>query len=77
MQLTLSKINKFFHLNDELVLKGIKETAIKYIFLEEIDTREYNMGSWVINFNQPRWVYPLAIWHNEQHPKAFFLSVPK
>lgn len=49
----------------------IRNPAIKYIFLEEIDTRGYNMGSWVLNFNPPRWVDPLAIWHNEQSTMGF------
>jgi prepilin-type N-terminal cleavage/methylation domain-containing protein len=45
----------------------IKQPADRYVFVEEIDPRGYNMGSWVV---QPpgtnRWIDPLAIWHNKQ-----------
>jgi len=44
----------------------IKNPAMKYVFLEDIDPRGDNVGSWVMDFNPPRWVDPLAMWHNEQ-----------
>jgi prepilin-type N-terminal cleavage/methylation domain-containing protein len=45
----------------------IKQPAHKYVFVEEIDPRGYNMGSWVVNAPPSRsWIDPLAIWHNKQ-----------
>lgn len=45
----------------------IKHPADRYVFVEEIDPRGYNMGSWVINPPTSRsWIDPLAIWHNKQ-----------
>ncbi len=38
--------------------------ALKYIFVEEADPRETNMGSWVLNPKTRTWVDPLAIWHS-------------
>ena len=44
----------------------IKYPARRYIFLEDIDPRGYNMGSWLMRFNPLAWVDPLAMWHGEQ-----------
>jgi len=49
----------------------IKSSATKYVFVEDIDPRGYNVGSWVMNFNPPRWVDPLAMWHNERTTLGF------
>jgi len=49
----------------------IKRPAIKYVFLEDIDPRGYNTGSWVMDFNPPSWVDPLAMWHNERSTMGF------
>lgn len=45
----------------------IKQPADRYVFVEEIDPRGYNMGSWVVHPpGTNRWIDPLAIWHNKQ-----------
>jgi len=44
----------------------IKNPADRYVFVEEIDPRGYNMGSWVVNATGNSWIDPLAIWHNKQ-----------
>jgi len=49
----------------------IKGPAAKYVFLEDIDPRGYNVGSWVMDFKPPRWVDPLAMWHNEKGTMGF------
>jgi len=49
----------------------IKRPSTKYIFLEEIDPRGYNIGSWIMNFNPPRWIDPTAMWHNERSTIGF------
>ena len=48
----------------------LKRPASKYIFLEDIDPRGYNTGSWVMDF-PPSWVDPLAMWHNERGTIGF------
>jgi prepilin-type N-terminal cleavage/methylation domain-containing protein/prepilin-type processing-associated H-X9-DG protein len=48
----------------------LRRPASKYIFLEDIDPRGYNTGSWVMNF-PPSWVDPLAMWHNERGTIGF------
>ncbi|MEL7471866.1 MAG: prepilin-type N-terminal cleavage/methylation domain-containing protein [Planctomycetota bacterium] len=40
-------------------------------FLEESDPRGLNINSWILWLNQPRWVDPLTIWHNDSGVIAF------
>ena len=50
-------------------LAEIKSPGDKYVFLEEMDGRSYNMGSWVVwplELGIEEWIDPLAIWHNEK-----------
>ena len=49
----------------------IRNPATKYVFLEDIDPRGYNRGSWVMDFGPPSWVDPLAMWHNEKSTMGF------
>ncbi|UCG46143.1 MAG: prepilin-type N-terminal cleavage/methylation domain-containing protein [Phycisphaerales bacterium] len=49
----------------------IKNPGTKYVFLEDIDPRGFNTGSWVMNFNPPRWVDPLAMWHGKRSTFGF------
>ena len=42
----------------------IPHPAGKLVFVEEIDPRGYNMGSWVMNREGTSWIDPLAIWHS-------------
>ena len=44
----------------------IKNPALKYVFVEEIDPRGYNTGSWVMDPDGNNWIDPLAIWHNKR-----------
>jgi len=39
--------------------------ATKFVFVEEIDPRGYNMGSWVMDREGEHWIDPLAIWHSK------------
>lgn len=34
------------------------------VFVEEIDPRGYNMGSWVMSREGTNWIDPLAVWHS-------------
>ncbi len=48
------------------IYSDIKRPAAKYVFLEDIDPRGFNTGSWCMNFSPLSWVDPLAMWHNER-----------
>jgi prepilin-type N-terminal cleavage/methylation domain-containing protein/prepilin-type processing-associated H-X9-DG protein len=52
-------------------LTEIKSPGDKYVFVEEMDGRGYNMGSWVVYPTGDQWVDPLAIWHNEKSTLGF------
>jgi prepilin-type N-terminal cleavage/methylation domain-containing protein/prepilin-type processing-associated H-X9-DG protein len=45
--------------------------ARRYVFLEEIDPRGYNVGSWQMNPGPKTWVDPVAMWHNKQSSLGF------
>ena len=49
----------------------LKAPGTKYIFVEDIDPRGFNIGSWAMNFGPPRWVDPLAIWHNRRSTMGY------
>jgi len=51
----------------------LRNPAERYIFVEEMDTRGSNLGSWQMN---PRktgstWVDPVAMWHNKKSTLGF------
>jgi len=41
----------------------IRNPATKYVFVEEADPRQWNMGSWIIYPTGDSWCDPLSIWH--------------
>ena len=47
-------------------ITDIKNPGTKYIFLEDIDPRGYNSGSWQMYFNPIGYIDPLTMWHGEQ-----------
>ncbi len=49
----------------------IQRPAEKYLFLEDIDPRGYNIGSWIMHFSPDHWVDPLAVWHKRQSVMGF------
>jgi prepilin-type processing-associated H-X9-DG protein len=49
----------------------LKRPATTYIFLEEIDPRGYNIGSWVMDLRSDRWIDPLLLWHNNRTTLGF------
>jgi len=53
--------------NRHLILYGeIKNPADTFVFVEEIDPRGWNMGSWVVSRDFGNsWIDPLAIWHSK------------
>jgi prepilin-type N-terminal cleavage/methylation domain-containing protein/prepilin-type processing-associated H-X9-DG protein len=51
----------------------IKDSGRKYIFVEDVDPRGFNVGSWAINRSKTsyQWVDPIAIWHNKRSTLSF------
>lgn len=49
----------------------IRNPATKYVFLEDIDPRGYNAGSWQMYLNPPGFIDPVAMWHNERTTLGF------
>jgi len=51
----------------------IKDSGRKYVFVEDVDPRGYNVGSWSINRSRAtyQWVDPIAIWHNKRSTLSF------
>ena len=49
----------------------VPEPARAMVFVEEPDSRNYNLGSWVINADSHAWVDPLAAWHNNANTISF------
>ena len=47
-------------------LSSIVNPSAKYVYVEESDPREYNMGSWIISMGPGNnWIDPVAPWHND------------
>jgi len=49
----------------------IKRPETKLVFLEDTDTRGWNMGSWVMDPSGRAWVDPFAIWHGDSSSLGF------
>jgi len=53
------------------IYSDIRRPATKYIFVEDIDPRGENVGSWQINYTPQQWIDPLAMWHNRKTTLGF------
>jgi len=49
----------------------LRNPAMQYIFVEEMDTRGCNIGSWQMNPRDKSWTDPLAMWHNRKSSMSF------
>jgi len=49
----------------------VPDPARAMVFVEEPDSRNYNLGTWVINADSHQWVDPLAAWHNNANTISF------
>ena len=49
----------------------IRNPAAKYLFLEDIDPRGSNVGSWQMYFHPAGYIDPVAMWHKEQTTLGF------
>jgi prepilin-type processing-associated H-X9-DG protein len=52
-------------------LGQIQQPANAFVFIEESDSRGYNMGTWVLNVSPPGWVDGFAIFHGNVTTFAF------
>jgi prepilin-type N-terminal cleavage/methylation domain-containing protein/prepilin-type processing-associated H-X9-DG protein len=52
--------------NEAKTYLDLKNAATRYIFVEEIDPRGDNIGSWQMNVKSKTWVDPMAMWHKER-----------
>jgi prepilin-type N-terminal cleavage/methylation domain-containing protein/prepilin-type processing-associated H-X9-DG protein len=53
------------------IYSEIRNPSMKYVLVEEADTRGYNMGSWQMHPKNRTWVDPLAMWHNKKSTLGF------
>jgi prepilin-type N-terminal cleavage/methylation domain-containing protein len=49
----------------------IKSPATKYLFLEDVDPRGSNVGSWQMYFHPIGYIDPVAMWHGAQTTLGF------
>jgi prepilin-type N-terminal cleavage/methylation domain-containing protein len=61
----------FWTLPPILKLPSVPEPVKTITFIEEADSRDYNLGTWVINADSHTWVDPLAIFHAIQSGIGF------
>jgi prepilin-type N-terminal cleavage/methylation domain-containing protein/prepilin-type processing-associated H-X9-DG protein len=56
-----------------VIYSEIKQPAMKYVLVEEADTRGFNEGSWQIypNTRDRHWCDPVAMWHNKKTTLGF------
>ncbi len=52
-------------------LASVPEPVKAFVFMEEADSRNYNLGTWVIYVTTHGWVDPVAIFHNGQSGISF------
>ncbi|MBP7052358.1 MAG: type II secretion system protein [Phycisphaerae bacterium] len=53
------------------VYTEFKRPAMQYVFVEEMDTRGENIGSWLMKVRAKAWTDPLAMWHNDKSTIGF------
>jgi prepilin-type N-terminal cleavage/methylation domain-containing protein/prepilin-type processing-associated H-X9-DG protein len=49
----------------------IRNPSMRYVMVEEADTRGYNMGSWQMNPRSKTWTDPVSMWHNKRSTLGF------
>ena len=45
-------------------MSDVKEPSRALVFIEEADSRNFNLGTWALDVNTHSWVDPLAVFHN-------------
>ena len=62
----------WWHIQAHTKVTTIKSPGNKFAFVEEMDGRGYNNGSWVIDPTTPdSWVDPISIWHGDSSTFGF------
>jgi len=61
----------FWTLPSIVKFSNVPEPARTIVFLEEADSRNYNLGTWVINADTHTWVDPLAVFHSRRSGIGF------
>ncbi len=54
-----------------LKLAQVPDPTRSITFIEEADSRNYNLGTWVMNVEQRQWVDPVAVFHAGQSGVGF------
>jgi prepilin-type N-terminal cleavage/methylation domain-containing protein len=52
-------------------LDSIPDPASMYVFVEEADSRGFNLGTWALNVVTHEWVDPMAVFHNTASSLGF------
>jgi len=52
-------------------MSNIKAAGNKVVFLENMDSRGWAIGSWIMNYSSPQWYDPIAIWHKDRGTLGF------
>jgi prepilin-type N-terminal cleavage/methylation domain-containing protein/prepilin-type processing-associated H-X9-DG protein len=52
-------------------LSNVPEAPRALVFVEEADSRDFNLGTWVINADTHQWVDPLAVFHVDSSNMSF------
>ena len=63
-----------WNVNNRKIIKKltkINRPSEQYVFMEETDTRSWNVGSWLLKITGSDWVDPLALWHNKRSTMSF------
>ncbi len=52
-------------------MSEIKAAGNKVVFLENMDSRGWAIGSWIMDYSSPQWFDPIAIWHKDRGTLGF------
>ncbi|MEK7685699.1 MAG: type II secretion system protein [Verrucomicrobiota bacterium] len=52
-------------------LEHVPEPVMAMVFIEESDSRNFNLGTWVINADTRQWVDPVAVFHGNSSTVSF------
>ena len=61
----------FWNILPLVKLGTVPDPARAMVFVEEADSRNYNLGTWVINADSHGWVDPMAVFHGNSSTFSF------
>lgn len=53
------------------IYSDLKRPSERYIFIAEMDTRGWNMQSWLMRPRSKSWIDPMAMWHKQRTTLGF------